>query len=295
MRFEYVIQSPTTIKTFLYEQQFSKKTISAIKQDGALLVNGHPQTVRYHLEKGDQFIVQLPQEQPSAHLIPFERPLTILYEDSWLLIVNKPKNQNSAPSREHPHESLVEQALYHMQRQHDAGIPHIVTRLDRQTMGIVVIAKSRHIHHLMSLTKIDKIYECICEGIIKKAGEIEAPIARHADSIIERVVAADGKYAKTYYWPLKKGARYTLCRVKLETGRTHQIRVHFKHIGHTLVGDRLYGNQHPDYDTQCLKCAMIAFVHPITHANVQIDNPTPDFNHHLYQIEQSNYNGGADE
>ncbi|MBI5975267.1 RluA family pseudouridine synthase [Staphylococcus canis] len=284
MRFQYDIQTSVSLKTFLYEQKFSKKTISAIKQDGALLVNDIPRTVRYMLEVGDTVVVQLPREHPSPFLVPYDQPLDILYEDAWLLVVNKQKHQNSAPSREHPHESLVEQVLSYMQNKGESGIPHIVTRLDRQTMGVVIIAKSRHIHHLMSSITIHKYYECICEGILTQPDTIEKPIARTSDSIIERTVSEKGKYAKTIYWPVQNFHQYTLCRVKLETGRTHQIRVHFKSIGHPIVGDGLYGHIHPLYETQLLKCAEVAFIHPITQKDVHVQSVTPQFEQILYTL-----------
>lgn len=278
MIFKYLIQERHLLKTFLYEQQFSKKTISAIKQNGALLVNGQPVTVRAQLEEGDQLEVHLPIETPSESLIPYEKPLNILYEDEWLLIVTKPAAQNSAPSREHPHESLVEQVLSYMQQAESQGIPHIVTRLDRHTMGIVIFAKSRHLHHLMTQTSIDKIYECICEGNLTEPKEIVAPIARADDSIISRCVSPEGKYAKTLYWPIKNFKTYTLCRVKLVTGRTHQIRVHFQYIGAPIVGDGLYGTQHALYTSQLLKCAEIKFIHPITKDELHIKATHPNLN-----------------
>ncbi|UWF56216.1 RluA family pseudouridine synthase [Staphylococcus hyicus] len=284
MIYRFTIRENMQLKTFLYEQQFSKKTISAIKQNGALLVNQKPVTVRKMLSVGDNVEVQLPKEVPSPNLIPYDMPLHILFEDEWLLIVSKPGHQNSAPSREHPHYSLVEQALSHMLQRHEKGIPHIVTRLDRHTMGIVIFAKSRHLHHLMTHTEIDKFYECICEGELSRYGEIEAPIARANDSIISRCISNDGKYAKTLYWPVKNFKTYTLCRVKLVTGRTHQIRVHFQYLGAPIVGDGLYGNPHPMHATQLLKCAEIKFTHPITKAVVHIKNNHPDFHQLLMAL-----------
>ncbi|HCA7179054.1 TPA: RluA family pseudouridine synthase [Staphylococcus pseudintermedius] len=277
MIFKYHVTESTTLKTFLYEQQFSKKTLSAIKQDGALLVNGTARTVRYSLQVGDILEVHMPTELPSSYLEPYDAPLNILYEDTWLLIVAKPSHQNTAPSREHPHESLVEQALAHMQKRGERGIPHIVTRLDRNTMGIVIIAKSRHMHHLMNQCDIEKYYECICERVLTAKGEIDQPIARASDSIINRIVSEQGKRARTIYWPLKNFKTYTWCRVKLETGRTHQIRVHFQWLGAPLVGDTLYGQAHHTYQTQLLKCAEVRFVHPLTQEQLTIKSEQPHF------------------
>ncbi|UXR74493.1 RluA family pseudouridine synthase [Staphylococcus sp. IVB6238] len=284
MIFKYAATEVQTLKTFLYQQRFSKKTISAIKQHGALLVNQQHRTVRHLLQVGDEIVVQLPDEVPSASLVPYEKPLNVLYEDAWLLIIAKPAHQNSAPSREHPHESLVEEALAHMQQQNATGIPHIVTRLDRHTMGIVVIAKSRHVHHLMSLTAIEKVYECLCLGKIQASGVIEAPIGRASDSIINRIVTEDGKYAKTVYTPIQTTDNYTWCRVQLLTGRTHQIRVHFQYIGHGIIGDGLYGQVHEDYQTQLLKCADISFEHPITGESVHVTAPEPHFGQILKKL-----------
>ncbi|MDR5603083.1 RluA family pseudouridine synthase [Staphylococcus coagulans] len=277
MIFKYHIQTSMTLKSFLYAQQFSKKTISAIKQNGALLVNGDPKTVRYMLQSDDTLEVHLPKELPSPYLQPFLAPLDILYEDEWLLVVVKPQQQNTAPSREHPHESLVEQVLAYMQLHNERGIPHVVTRLDRNTTGIVIIAKSRHVHHLMSHIEIEKYYECICHGVLEQNGFIDAPIARDTESIIKRMVSEDGKSALTYYAPIKNFKTYTWCRVKLETGRTHQIRVHFEYINAPLVGDTLYGGAHPTYQTQLLKCAEVRFVHPLTNKEINIRNQHPNF------------------
>lgn len=264
MIFTYTIEQDELLKSFLYRHDFSKKTISAIKQDGALLVNNAHATVRYQLRPGDCLEVRLPRELPSPNLIPFEKPLNILFEDDFILIVSKAPMQNSAPSREHPHESLVEQALNHMNNQNETGIPHIVTRLDRNTSGIVVFAKSRHIHHLLSETPMHKNYVCLCEGETPLEGDIIKPIMRHPDSIIERMVHPDGKYAHTSFRRLGFKCDVSLCDVRIHTGRTHQIRVHFKAIGHPLLGDGLYGGQTDQFQYHMLHAERILFTHPIT-------------------------------
>ena len=148
--FRYTIAQQETLKSFLQRHDFSKKTISAIKTNGALLVNQRPVTVRYQLNLGDQLVVQLPLEIPSANLIPYLKPLDILFEDDYIIIVSKPNRQNCAPSREHPHESLVEQVLGYLQHKGEHTNPHIVTRLDRNTTGIVLFMKYGYIHHLFS-------------------------------------------------------------------------------------------------------------------------------------------------
>ncbi|MDN6656750.1 MAG: pseudouridine synthase, partial [Staphylococcus simulans] len=164
MKFHYDIETPVLLKTFLQEQFYSKKMISAIKQNGALLVNKQPVTVRKQMTEGDTLEVVLPEERPSQNLIYYHAPLDVLYEDDYYLAVSKPAHQNCAPSREHPHESLIEQVLAYLNPDSSQTVivPHIVTRLDRNTQGIVLFSKHGHFHHRMSDVKMEKIYQCIC-------------------------------------------------------------------------------------------------------------------------------------
>ncbi|WP_251519422.1 MULTISPECIES: RluA family pseudouridine synthase [Staphylococcus] len=270
MKFSYQIKSPILLRTFLQNNDYSKKTISAIKNNGAIFVNNEPVTVRKQLEIDDQLDIHLNKEVPSQNLIPYTDSLKILYEDQYLLIVSKPPNQNCAPSREHKHHSLVEQVLGYFNQTEQVYNPHIVTRLDRNTAGIVIFAKHGFIHYLMSKVNIDKRYYCICYGQIEQEGIINAPIARALSSIIERRVDKNGKQAKTMFRCLDRTDQYSLCEVRLLTGRTHQIRVHFKHIGHSLVGDSLYNGLHSQYKHQLLRCVQVEFEHPITHENIVV-------------------------
>lgn len=270
MEFNFHIHHHETVKAFLQNNDFSKKSISAIKRNGALLVNGQPVTVRHKLLEGDSLCVQLPKEQPSGNLVPYDKALTVLYEDEYLLIVSKPTEQNCAPSRDHKNKSLVEQVLSYFQQHSLELTPHIVTRLDRNTSGIVIIAKHGYIHHLMSQTFIDKRYICVCHGKVKQQGMIEAPIARHPDSIIQRHVHDSGKYAQTMFQRLNVKSQYSLCEVQLLTGRTHQIRVHFQYIGHPLVGDDLYGGKQDIYNHQLLGSKKVSFIHPITNQKIEV-------------------------
>ncbi|MEL0538352.1 RluA family pseudouridine synthase [Staphylococcus debuckii] len=274
MQFQYTIASPIVLKTFLQENQYSKKMISAIKRDGALLVNEKPVTVRKTMEAGDTLVVKLPDELPSVNLEPFEKPLDILFEDTYFIAVSKGKQQNCAPSREHPHGSLIEQVMGYLASKQSGEAspanPHIVTRLDRNTSGIVLFAKHGHFHHMMSHVVMNKIYHCIAEGRIEEAGNIVAPILRASDSIIKRQVGAAGKYAETSFQPIQIANDFTLCKVQLHTGRTHQIRVHFQYIGHPLLGDDLYDGPHSDIIGQALACCYLSFTHPITHECIEL-------------------------
>lgn len=272
MKFTYDIECPEMVRTFLQKKHYSKRTISAIKHNGALVVNGQPVTVRKQLEIGDVLQVHLGHETPSSNLLPFTDRLNILYEDEYLLVVSKPALQNCAPSRDHKHLSLVEQVLGYFKQSSLSITPHIVTRIDRNTSGIVIFTKHGFIHHLMSQTQVDKRYLCICHGSLKDEGLIDAPIARDPSSIIQRQVNVKGKEARTRFKCLQRSEDYSLSEVYLLTGRTHQIRVHFQHIGHPIVGDDLYGEKHPIYTHQSLRCVRVTFIHPITYKKIEIND-----------------------
>lgn len=192
----YQIVQSEPVKTFLKNQDYSKRTLSAIKLNGALLLNGSPVTVRHVMNKGDRLEVHFPCETPSENLIPYDKELEVIYEDAYLIIVNKPQMQNCAPSREHPHGSLVEQVLAYYTKKGEKINPHIVTRLDRNTSGLVVFAKFGHVHHLFSKVKFKKEYVALAYGHTQSSGVIEAPIARRSDSIIKREVNDKGSMQK---------------------------------------------------------------------------------------------------
>lgn len=267
----YLADSEEILKIFLYKQGISRKSLRAIKDNGALFVNNKHVTVRTVLQQGDQITVQLPNETPSPNLIAYNEQLNILFEDNWLLIVSKGPFKNIAPSREHKHESLVESVLYYMNNNQEETIPHIVTRLDRNTSGIVIFAKHQLIHHMMAETVIDKYYIACVNGVVKSTfGEIKAPIGRAKHSIIERQVTEEGKFAHTKYEVLRHNDKYTLLKLKLLTGRTHQLRVHMAYLGHPIIGDGLYGGICGAYQHQQLQCYKVQFVHPVTKKKISI-------------------------
>jgi 23S rRNA pseudouridine1911/1915/1917 synthase len=199
--------------------------------------------------------------------------LDILFEDQYLLVVNKPAGMSTIPSREHPTGSLANALVGYYEEIGLSATSHIVTRLDRDTSGIVLIAKHRHVHHLLSKQQkngnVKRTYEALAEGnIALEKGTIEKPIGRKLDSIIEREVRSDGKYACTHYCVLKRYKEFTHVELQLKTGRTHQIRVHMSFIGHPLLGDDLYGGTLSLIARQALHCKIIQFPHPFTGQNM---------------------------
>ena len=262
----------------------SKRALTAIKFDGGeILVNGSEQNVRFQLTAGDAVTIKFPLEEASVGLVPEQGELNIIYEDDYVLVIDKPPYQSTIPSREHPTGSVANVVLSHLQRGDVASTVHVVTRLDRDTSGLMCIAKHRHIHHLMSEQQkaraIHREYEALVHGEVEDQSII-APIGRKETSIIEREVREDGQFAHT---DVRLLAAYFIenepishVRLKLHTGRTHQIRVHMSAIGHPLVGDELYGGKRELMVRQALHCAYLHFIHPITGEALTFTSELPD-------------------
>ena len=258
----------------------SKRGLTSIKyRGGAILVNEEERTVRHVLKKEDVITILFPPEELSEGLIVEHKDLPILYEDESFLILDKPPFMNTIPSRENPTGSLANYIGGYFEKQGIHSTVHIVTRLDRDTSGVVCIAKHSHIHHLMGLQQkrglLNKQYEAIVHGHVTEDDQaIIAPIGRKDTSIIEREVRPDGQYSHTDVTVLKRGYTkdmqpITQVRLKLHTGRTHQIRVHMAHIGHPLVGDELYGGSRELFDRQALHCVLLEIIHPLTSQKLQ--------------------------
>jgi len=259
-----------TIKEFLKTQSISKAALTDIKfKGGKILVNGKEENVRYSLKNGDRLVVLFPPELPSVGLIPERLPLDIIFEDEYILIVQKEYGMNTIPSREHPTGSLANALVSYYQEHGIKATTHIVTRLDRDTSGLVLIAKHRHIHHLLSEQQkagdVKRKYIAFAEGEISPLSDtINDPIGRCSDSIIKREVREDGQTAITHYRVVAQHVPFSKLELSLETGRTHQIRVHLAYKGHPLLGDDLYGGKRNEMDRQALHCFFLKFTHPVT-------------------------------
>ncbi|WAA13077.1 RluA family pseudouridine synthase [Fervidibacillus halotolerans] len=276
------IDAEKTVKQFLKEQNISRKSLTEVKyRGGALLVNDFDVTVSDRLKEGDRLKIVFPKEEKSPILTPEPLPLSIVYEDEYLLIVNKPPYMNTIPSPIQPTGSLANRVLAYFEKNDLHSTPHIVTRLDKNTSGLVLVAKYRQIHHLLNTAGnrsfIQKEYEAFVEGCLKaNVGLVDKPIGRKPNSIIERVVTKDGQAARTRYERICQYDRFAHVRLQLDTGRTHQIRVHMAHIGHPIVGDDLYGGSRVLLDRQALHCRRLAFIHPITKEFLQFSADLPE-------------------
>ncbi|MCW9130661.1 RluA family pseudouridine synthase [Bacillus paramycoides] len=270
------------VREFLKTKGISKAALTDIKfHGGAIEVNGEYASVRHKLQAGEELQVFFPVEERSEGMIAENIPLCIVYEDDAVLVMNKEAYMSTIPSREHPSGSVANALLYHYDKQHLASTVHIVTRLDRDTSGLMLIAKNRFVHHLLSKQHqqkgVKRTYEAIVHGmILEEVGTIDAPIGRKADSIIERTVCEDGQRAVTHFKVMESFSNKTRVALELETGRTHQIRVHMAHIGHPLLGDDLYGGQRDVMKRQALHSTSLTFYHPILEKEMTFTSSIPD-------------------
>ncbi|GAW99348.1 ribosomal large subunit pseudouridine synthase D [Secundilactobacillus mixtipabuli] len=266
------------------QQGISRTLLKQIKfSGGEICVDGVPVRVTYKMHAGQQLAVTLPPEIPSDHLQVSNTPLDILYEDDHFLVVNKPAEVASVPSHIYADDSMVNRVKGYLIRTHAASqVTHIVTRLDRETSGIVIFAKHHFAHTVLDTQlkqhSLKKTYFCVVSGVMNdEHAVIDAPIGRKPGSFIKRMVRPDGRSAQTEYWLTKRMPAASLLRVRLHTGRTHQIRVHMASIGHPLVGDFLYGQQtNPWIHRQALHCASVSFFNPFTQQQVTCFAPMPE-------------------
>lgn len=281
---QFEVQQDMLLREAVALWGISKRALTAIKFDGGkIFVNGIERNVRHRVVRGDIVTIVFPQEEASEGLISQQGHLTIVYEDEALLVIDKPAYMSTIPSREHPDSSVANFVLGYFQAQGLASTVHIVTRLDRDTSGLLCIAKNRHIHHLMSAAQqqgdVHRQYEAIVYGQVTNQSIIE-PIGRKETSIIERQVRQDGQFAHTDVEVIKYG-RLNDCaishiRLTLHTGRTHQIRVHMAYVGHPLVGDELYGGDKEIINRQALHCVSLTLRHPLTKEILSFSSALPE-------------------
>jgi 23S rRNA pseudouridine1911/1915/1917 synthase len=270
-----------TVKEYAGELGISKRLLTDIKFGGGdLQINGEHVTVKYVLKEGDLLIVKFPEEQVSETLLAEPVPLDILYEDEHVLVINKQPYVSSIPSREHPSGSIANGIIDHYQTTGVRATVHLVTRLDRDTSGVMLVAKHRFAHSILSSAQknglVKRRYAAVVHGrMAQMEGTVDAPIGRHPDSIIERTVTPDGQKAVTHFYVTCANDDMTSVALQLETGRTHQIRVHMSYLGHPLCGDTLYGGTRQEIGRQALHSEHLSFIHPLTQENMTFHAPLP--------------------
>lgn len=264
-----------TIKEILKERiGISSRLYTRLKKNKKIVINGEVRMPHENAKTGDIINLDFDYEKNTFDIE--EHPLDIIYEDEVLIIVNKDPFYVVHPTKGHPTGTLMNFVGFHMAEQKDFSKIRFVNRLDRDTSGIVIMAKNQFIHHQLSEAMrektIDKTYIALVKGVVEKDEQlIDLPIDREDVDSIKRMVREDGKPCQTKIKVIKRFVDYTLLEVKLLTGRTHQIRVHLTHIGHPIVGDELY-NEHSDLiDRQFLHCTQMAFKHPLTDEYIKVN------------------------
>ena len=266
------------VKIYLKEHCGLSATIwKRIKHSGTFAINGIIANATQSIVKNSD-VISYDILRPS-NIEPEDLPLDIRYEDDWLLIVNKPAGMLVHPTTKEPHGTLGNAVIHYYQQKNTMHAFHPVHRLDRDTSGLVLIAKEPQIQYKLS-PKGQKLFTRDYLAIVKgnltpPAGTINAPIARALPSIILRKAAPEGKPACTHYQTLNVNNGLSLIKLRLETGRTHQIRVHMAHIGHPLIGDDLYGGDLNIITRQALHAYQLQFIHPMSHQSIAINAPMP--------------------
>ncbi len=241
--------------------------------DGIMLNGKHTRTIDI-IHENDVIVLHIPTDSLLPE--PIEYPLDIVYEDDDILIINKPPCIAVHPTHNHQGDTVANAVAWHLNSIGKPSAFRAIGRLDKGTSGLMLCALNPYSASRLS-GEINKTYLAVANGILDGSGTIDIPIIRPDANKTLRACGEGGEHAVTHWTALKSGNNMTLLSLNLETGRTHQIRVHFSHICHTLVGDAMYGDSRTDIGHQLLHCAEFRFTHPVTHKEMHITaNPPED-------------------
>ena len=255
--------------------------------DGAVTLRCEPLKKNHRVTAGDVYVVEVPEPEETA-LVPQNIPLDVAFEDADVIVVNKPRGMVVHPAPGHPDSTLVNALLYHC-GDSLSGVggekrPGIVHRIDMDTSGLIIAAKNDYAHRYLSAQLADhtlaRTYEAVvCGSLREDSGTVDAPIGRCPADRKRMAVVPDGRSAVTHWEVIARYNGYTHVRCMLETGRTHQIRVHMAHIGHPLLGDLVYGRKRAEkgLEGQCLHAKELRFLHPRTGESVTVTSELPDY------------------
>lgn len=272
-----------SIERFLKRRGYSKHIIIQVRNAGGITVDGSHAITPQILKEGETLQIHLEERESSQKVVPTQLPLNLVYEDEDLMIVNKPANMPIHPSQGNFENTLANAVAWYYQQKGQPYVYRAINRLDRDTTGLLILAKHGLsgciLSQMGSRREIHREYLAIAMGKVDSQGRIDAPIGRAGQSTVLRCIDWEhGDPACTHYERLlyREDLDCSLVRLHLETGRTHQIRVHMKHIGHPLPGDFLY---HPDYrlmERQALHSHKLEFLHPITGEAMCFEAPMPE-------------------
>lgn len=269
------------------DTDITRTSAQRLIEDGNILVNGKNAKVSYKIQENDKISVEIP-EPKQIELKAQDIPIEIVYEDSDIIVVNKPKGMVVHPANGNPDGTLVN-AIMAICKDSLSGIggeirPGIVHRIDKDTSGLLIVAKNDNSHVKMSEQiknhEVKKTYIALVRGVFKEnEATIDMPIGRSTSDRKKMAVNKNGKNAITHIKVLKRFDKYTLLQVNIETGRTHQIRVHLSHIGYPIVGDYTYSNGKNEFDVvgQCLHAQKLEFKHPITQKDMCLETELPQY------------------
>ena len=269
------------------DTDITRTSAQRLIEDGNILVNGKNAKVSYKIQENDKISVEIP-EPKQIELKAQNIPIEIIYEDSDIIVVNKPKGMVVHPANGNPDGTLVN-AIMAICKDSLSGIggeirPGIVHRIDKDTSGLLIVAKNDNAHVKMSEQiknhEVKKTYIALVRGVFKEnEATIDVPIGRSTSDRKKMAVNKNGKNAITHIKVLKRFDKYTLLKVNIETGRTHQIRVHLSHIGYPIVGDYTYSNGKNEFDVigQCLHAQKLEFKHPITQKDMCLEAELPQY------------------
>ncbi len=275
-------------------ENLTRSYVAKLIKEGLVSVNGKTVKASYSLSEGDKVEFEVPEAQEPS-IEPEDIPLDILYEDEDVIVVNKPKNMVVHPAAGHYSGTLVNALLFHC-KDSLSGIngvmrPGIVHRIDMNTTGSVIICKNDKAHNSIAEQlkehSIKRCYHAIVNGVLKEDElTIDKPIGRNPNDRKKMAIVQSGKNAVTHVKVLKRFEKYTYVECRLETGRTHQIRVHMASIGHPLLGDDVYSNIKSPFklEGQCLHAKTLGFIHPTTGEFIETDAPLPEYFTHLLNI-----------